>query len=141
VGAVGAQAISEALRANFSMRELCIDCNEIGDAGTVAIGEALKANTSLTKLVIFSRDDTSGAEILAERLSSNLCLTELPSNHPQLGAIVERNKALRRARKGQLASFLGATEDPSALLFEGWDVLHQVSRSLKRALLNLDHPL
>jgi hypothetical protein len=50
IGAGGARAISEALKANTTLTCLDIARNEIGESGTQVVSEALKVNTTLTQV-------------------------------------------------------------------------------------------
>jgi hypothetical protein len=64
------------------------------------------------------------------------------SAHPtprEVFSILDRNKALKKARTSRLCSFLCGAEDSSTLLpYQGYDVLQKVARSARRALVNLD---
>lgn len=141
IGAAGAQALGAALTTNTALAHLSLDSNEISVAGASAIGEALKVNTALTHCNLASMNDASWSAIIADSLSSNLWMIQLDfrSRSGRCAAITERNRALKQARKSQLASLLHASQEPSALLFEGWEVYRLVSRSIERGLFSLDY--
>ncbi len=167
MGVAGAQAIGEALKVNTAVTELYLYSNQIGDAGAQAIGEALKVNTTVTELKLDDNEiGDDGARAIGEALGFNTSLVKLSLDNPQIGDegdqainggllsnlrmlefsplstpgvdVLDRNKKLKRARDGQARSLFAAIDDPSTLLYHGFDVFKDLSRSISRALFRLE---
>ena len=69
IGAVGASALSEALKVNKVLKELSLTGNPLGDAGAVVLAGALRVNNALTVLDVRSCSiGTEGGKAIAEAL-------------------------------------------------------------------------
>lgn len=88
-GDEGAQAISEALKVNNTLKILALNYNQIGDEGAEALADALKANKTLEKLELNDNQiQYKGAEYLADALKVNIKLAHL---------LLERNQSFFKA--------------------------------------------
>ncbi len=123
------------------MTKLDLFRNEIGDAGALAIAEALGFNTTLTRLHLDENEiGDEGEQAIADAVTSNLCLVTVswPST-PHIDSVVGRNRTLFGARRRQVLALFSAIDDPSTLLYHGYDVFKDLSRSIKRGLLAGQH--
>ena len=69
---VGAAAIADALRMNSTLESLELDCNNIGDVGAAAFGDALRVNNTLTELLLSDNCiSAAGMTVLGEMLLVN----------------------------------------------------------------------
>jgi hypothetical protein len=117
--------------------------NQIGNPGAQAIGEALAANTTLTELHLrFNRiEDPEGSQAVADGLFVNLSMTTLSvqnGNNSGIKALLQRNRTLKGKRLSRLLSLSEAIEEPCSAFFDGQDLFSLLSRSVKRALFNID---
>ena len=98
-------------------------------------------NASLTELdVNLNEIGEAGAQAIADGLTTNLWITELPMDKMSgpCGKLLQRNRALLNSRAMRQRSLFSVMEDPSSLLYEGRDVYREVGRSILRALVCLD---
>ena len=101
IGAIGAEALANALKGNTTLETLDISFNEITEDGVRALAKALETNTTLTNLNIAGNNiGNIGATALANALEGNTTLTTLDISDNNIGD--ERVKVLEDKIKRNL---------------------------------------
>ncbi len=78
IGAIGLQALANALETNLTLKTLRMQDYQIDDAGAVILAEALKKNKHLVSLIFYLNNMTNiGITALAKALEINITLKEI----------------------------------------------------------------